>query len=116
MVQQFIPLESPRPKTASSGQYIYQNIQDVDARLWQDLFTALPQHDSSLDKTGPCQPHSPHDVSALACSIIAAHKTTGDKAITVLGAMVFGGPYAEYVEFRRRTRYAVVSGLTVKNY
>jgi hypothetical protein len=39
-----------------------------------------------------------------------------DKAITALGVMVFVGPYAEIVEFLRCTRYAVLSGLAVKNY
>jgi hypothetical protein len=45
LVLQFIPLESPRPKTASSGYYLYQSNQDINAWLWQDPFTALPQHD-----------------------------------------------------------------------
>ncbi len=120
LVQQFIPLESPRPKTANSEHYLYQGIQDVNARLWQDPFTALPQHDSSLYNTGLCQSH--HDVKALACSIIDAHKKHRDKAdkmdkaIIILGVMVFGGPYVENIESRRRTRYAVLSGLAVKNY
>ncbi len=116
LVQQFIPLESPRPKTANSVHYLYPGIQDVDARLWQDPLTALPQHDSSPYDTGLCQQQPHHDISALACSIIGAHKTSGNKAITVIGVMFFGGPYAEDIEFRMRTRYAVVSGLAVKNY
>lgn len=116
LVQQFIPLESPRPKTANSAHYFYPGIQDVNARLWQDPFTALPQHDSSLYNAGLCQSQSHHDVTALACSIIDAHKKSRDKAITILGVMVFGGPYAENVESRMRTRYAVLSGLAVKNY
>ena len=116
LVQQFIPLESPRPKAATSEHYLYQSIQDVDARLWQDPFTALTQHDSSLYDTDFCQPQPHHDISALACSIIDAYKKSGDKAVTVLGVMVFGGPYAENVESRRRTRYAVLSGLAVRNY
>jgi hypothetical protein len=115
LVQQFIPLDSPRPKTASALHDLYQGIQDVDARLWQDPFTALSQHETSSHDTGLCQAKSHHDVKALGCSIYA-HTTPGDKAITVLGVMVFGGPYAEDIEFRRRTRYAVVSGLAAKNY
>jgi hypothetical protein len=34
----------------------------------------------------------------------------------ILGAMMFGGPYVEDAESRRRTRYAVVSGLMVSGY
>jgi hypothetical protein len=119
LVEQFIPLESPRPKAASSGYYFYPNIQDVNARLWQDPFTTLPQQDSPLDNTEPCPlrlQQSHHDVKDLACSIIGAHNKFRDKPVTVLGVMVFGGPYAEDIEFRMRTRYAVLSGLAVKNY
>ena len=39
-----------------------------------------------------------------------------DKTVTVLGVMVFGGLYVENVESRRRTRYAVLSGVAIKNY
>jgi hypothetical protein len=39
-----------------------------------------------------------------------------NQKITVLGVMVSGGSYAENIESRRRTRYAILSGLAVKDY
>jgi hypothetical protein len=38
------------------------------------------------------------------------------RAVAVLAAMVFGGPYPEDAEHRRRARYATLSGLKVAGY
>ncbi|MFO1417736.1 MAG: hypothetical protein U1E83_03620 [Methylotetracoccus sp.] len=82
----------------------------VDARLWADPFDA-PRRDSLSS--------DPH-VTGLADfgGQIAAHVTdpTGSRPVVFLGVMLDGGPYAENVESRRRTRYAVISGLSVSGY
>jgi len=120
LVQQFAPLESPRPMTPNAANYSYQAIEDVNARLWQDPFAAeLKQHGSSSLDTEICSGQASrqhHDVPALACSIVEIREKFGSKTINVLGVMVFGGPYAEDAESRRRARYAVLSGLAVKGY
>ncbi len=119
LVQQFAPLESPRPIIPNVANHSYQDIEDVNARLWQDPFAALTQHDPSPLNTEICpglESRQHHDVVALACSIVEFHKKVKGKTINVLGVMVFGGPYAEDAESRRRTRYAVLSGLAVKDY
>jgi len=111
--QHFMPLESPRPVAPNSGQYTYQAIEDVNARLWQDPFTAITQHkESPCADAKKCTPDQWHDIDALDNSVDEGHK----KTITVLGVMVFGGSSVDNVESRRRTRYAVLSGLAVKGY
>lgn len=110
-----MPLESPRPITNDSGRYAYQAIQDVNARLWQDPFTAIAQHEDQpcLDKKN-CSQDQHHDIDKLGNSVDNNHKNT----ITIFGVMVFGDFYVEHVEWRRRTRtrYAVLSGLAVNGY
>lgn len=109
---QFNPLESPRPTTPNSGRYAYQSIEDVNARLWQDPFTVVDQHKSSCSGTEKCPLDLHHEIDKLGDSVDPSHKET----ITVLGVMVFGGSSIDNVENRRRTRYAVLSGLAVKGY
>ena len=38
----------------------------------------------------------------------------GDAGVFVIAVMLFGGPYAEQIESRRRTRYAVLAGLRAR--
>ena len=119
LVQQFAPLESPRPMAPNAPSYSYRDIEDVDARLWQDPFAALKQHDSSSLNMDICSGQGlrqHHEVTTLACSIVEIHKEFNSNIINVLGVMVFDRPYAEDAESRRRTRYAVLSGLAVKGY
>ncbi|MEY3788179.1 MAG: hypothetical protein RLZ75_2386, partial [Pseudomonadota bacterium] len=128
VVQHLNPLDSPRPtippdKVSSR----YANIEDVNARLWQDPFSVISKHDpeskeeaqirspsASLTKDAPSENSliSKHSIAAFIGSI----NDIGSKNITVLGVMVSGSDYAENIEARRRTRYAVLSGLAVKNY
>lgn len=82
----------------------------VDARLWADPFDA-PRRDSLSSV--------PHDTGfADFGGQIAAHiaDPLGSRPLLFLGVMLDGGPYAENVESRRRTRYAVISGLSVSGY
>ncbi len=106
LAQQLIPLESPRPTTPNAVDYFYRNIEDVNARLWQDPFTAITQHEKPCPDKDKCSTKQHHEITTL----------NDTKPITVLGVMVFGGPSAENVEWRRRTRYAVLSGLAVQGY
>jgi hypothetical protein len=78
----------------------------VDARLWQDPFTAVERE---LTKSGkgdleqPCAVKpSEHCDSPL---------TRKDNEALVIGVTMSAAPYAEDAEHRRRTRYAVLAGL-----
>lgn len=82
----------------------------VDARLWADPLDA-PRRDS---KSGETHATNLGDFGGQ----IAGHILGSEKGsrVVFLGVMVDGGPYSESVEMRRRTRYAVISGLSVSGY
>jgi hypothetical protein len=115
LAHQLNPLDSPRPAIPDSKSAQYFPIQDINARLWQDPFNAILQHEAvSLDKNKATE--DKHSINALIKSIVDKSSKMNLKKITVLGVMVPGGAYAEDIEDRRRTRYAVLSGLAVKEY
>ncbi|MCX7067501.1 MAG: hypothetical protein NTW85_07405 [Methylococcales bacterium] len=123
-------LDSPRPTIPDKINAQYVNIEDVDARLWQDPFTAILRHnptnksETNTNEADICFDISPkskdkcfskHSVDAF-IQVIADMSNNQKQAVTVLGVMVSGGDYVENIEDRRRTRYAVLSGLAVKGY
>ncbi len=126
LAHQLNPLDSSRPPIPSSQSSHYVNIQDINARLWQDPFSAISDAETDNEKTDkaphswkqltdPADKRSKHTIDALVGSILEM-STSKNQPITVLGVMVSGGAYAENVEERRRARYAVLSGLAVKEY
>jgi hypothetical protein len=131
LTNHFNPLDSPRPTIPNSKSLQYVNIEDIEARLWQDPFTAISQHkhdadapkddcpsdkqtvktDKKIKDTTKCK----HNLSALTGSIVGKSNSNNPQ-ITILGVMVPGSSSTEDIEDRRRTRYAVLSGLAVKEY
>ena len=98
------PFKASRPpKTPEKTNSALHEREDVQARLWQDPFSAVMIHRSPDMESDP---HG-HRVTDLAEQII--HKNSDE--IVVLGVMVNGGPYAEDVEARTRFRYAALSAL-----
>ncbi|MDP3589580.1 MAG: hypothetical protein Q8R54_03470, partial [Methylobacter sp.] len=125
LAHQLNPLDSPRPIVPKDMSSEYVNIQNVNARLWQDPFSAVSDAPAPQEKDGnkvcssslsteQADIKCKHTFNALANSI--ANMSRNNPNVTVLGVMVPGGSYAENVEYRRRTRYAVLSGLAVKEY
>ena len=133
-----IPLESSRPHHVEKVKNRIVGLEDVDARLWQDPFTAVNRHIkekkpqdvlfsiSGLEGTvevirgnefeatvkGAINPENPYNrLFELQLKVAQA-----EGKLIVLGAMVFGGSYPADEEHRRRMRYAVVSGLAASNY
>lgn len=91
--------------------------QDVEARLWQDPLGVVQR--ARETERAPAQAAKRaasaathlHDVACLQAKIAAnAAGGAGANAI-VLAVMLRGGPYSEFVEQRRRTRYAVLAAL-----
>src|SRR5262245_16854571 len=113
-----LPLESARPHETVPAAASAIGEQDVRARLWQDPFEVVPRPakretpDQQLKRVTDDPLHAP---ATLARQIEGAIATPGAR-VTILGVMVFGSPYAEDVELRRRTRYAVLSGLAARRY
>jgi hypothetical protein len=112
------PLETARPAGDGHSTSLSQiGYQDVEARLWQDPFAvravALPPRDLRQQRH-PARDdpqHSPEKLSQLGDRALEQ-----DPNLEIVGAMVFGGTYAEGVEMRRRARYAVISGLHKSGY
>ncbi len=113
-----LPLESARPHDAVPPAASAIGEQDVRARLWQDPFEVVPRaarresREERLVRFGKDLLHQP---DSLTLQLERATKE-GNPKVTVLGVMVFGTPYAEDVETRRRMRYAVLSGLAARHY
>ncbi|HET7793337.1 MAG TPA: hypothetical protein VFL64_08120 [Rhizobacter sp.] len=113
------PLQGTRP--AANEPRVEQRFaeQDIDARLWQDPFGAVERGREEVAKKLPpgTQPTEAErrDPARLVATIEEKFKD-GVTEVDVLAVMVPGGPYAEQVESRRRTRYAVLAGLNASHH
>ncbi|MDM0114527.1 hypothetical protein QTI66_20410 [Variovorax sp. J22R133] len=102
-----LPVNEPRIQQASV-------MQDVDARLWQDPFGAIArarEEAAKRDAKKAAEADKRHTARALREDIVARMATSGRK-VEVFAVMLPGGPYSDNIESRRRTRYAVLAGLS----
>ena len=117
------PFKGVRPSVPE----IKEPSEKIRARLWQDPFQAVLDHVKAIKAKGK-QEKVKEETKRKLDSIVAGQinlikcqkenftnkdflKRLENNEVTVLGAMVFGGPYAELVESRIRQRYAVLSAL-----
>ncbi len=113
-----LPLESARPHDAAAPVATAIGEQDVRARLWQDPFEVVPRpsrRETPRQRAARLADDPLHRPESLTAQLDAAGANPGAR-VTILGVMVFGTPYAEDVESRRRMRYAVLSGLAARHY
>src|SRR5262245_10197113 len=113
-----LPLESARPHETVATAASAIGEQDVRARLWQDPFEVVPRpakRETAEQRLKRVKDDLLHAPASLAGQLDEAIATPGTR-VTILGVMVFGSPYAEDVELRRRMRYAVLSGLATRHY
>jgi len=111
IVVKSIPLESRRPVDPERVKLTHAGRQDIEARLWEDPFTAM-RHVKGRSPEQRCKESledRAHHPDALRKSI--AYRADRGHAVSVLPVMVPGGPYFEDGEARRRSRYAVVFAL-----
>ncbi len=111
IVVKSIPLESRRPVDPERVKLSHAGRQDIEARLWEDPFTAM-RHVKGRSPEERCKEaleDRAHHPDALHKSI--AYRAEREHAVSVLPVMVSGGPYFEDGEARRRSRYAVVFAL-----
>ncbi|MBU1664729.1 MAG: hypothetical protein KKG92_04925, partial [Gammaproteobacteria bacterium] len=102
------PLIGTRPDQPVAG-VDSVGVQQAEARLWQDPFSAVARH----------QDKHPGDGHALDWLSEQAGKKCGaneDCTVAALGILLPGSPYVGAEEFRRRIRYAVVSALGAAGY
>jgi hypothetical protein len=98
------PLQGVRPElTEAQPRDSGWSEEKVEARLWQDPMAAVAKVDEE-DNSGK----SPSG-GISKCDHNLSIKL--NEKISVIGVMIPGGAYSEMNEVRRRTRYAVLSGL-----
>jgi len=111
------PLETSRPALTEPHIERIEAAQDVEARLWQDPFGAVDKaREQMLKQDGGQKADQLHIKSRFAKELRKQIKLGDKGGAVVLAVMVSGGPYAEQVEGRRRTRYAVLAGLKARGF
>lgn len=112
------PLESSRPSAGETRVEIRVAAQDTDARLWQDPFGAVSKarerSDKPVDAAG--KDRARHSEMRFTEELARRAGQAGEGGVFVVAVMLYGGPYAEQVESRRRMRYAVLAGLQSRGF
>ena len=120
VAQQQVPLQGSRP--ASTERRVGEQL--VDARLWQDPFTAVADYLAKSPSLKPenCDGHNGRykDIETYCrppATGQASEKATPDALPNLtLVVSVSGAPYWEDQEARRRKRYAVLAGLNAEGF
>jgi len=111
------PLETSRPATSGPHFERLEAAQDIDARLWEDPFRAVARARERIQKSpGGEKDQNRHSEERFADELARQQRLAGDGGVFVVAVMLFGGPYAEQVESRRRLRYAVLAGLQSRGF
>jgi hypothetical protein len=138
VVVQQLPLEITRPMPSHVLRDDYPALQRMPARLWEDPFAAVAAdsdpHSRGASTAPETRSHEPEPRSVetdarARVPELRLRETSVDElknelrkygpkspCASVMPVMVFGGPYGEYSEVRRRTRHAVISGLLRSSY
>jgi hypothetical protein len=104
------PFKTSRQSIPDKAKSQVQESTSVEARLWEDPFEAVKRSKDYQDpKAGGLD-------SIQKGRIAEKILKTQDEALVILGVMVLGGEYAESSEMRRRSRYALLSGLVEQGY
>jgi hypothetical protein len=138
VVVQQTRLDSARPAPGEAKGLLSRSLhQDVETRLWQDPFYAVAQFRerkrqeavqegqlgrprSVLSNDDPLPPDNTHhiedDLKIWLYSMMCKEQVRDRDKVRLLMPMLVGGRDEESAEMRRRTRYAVISGLTNANF
>lgn len=113
-----VPLQGLRPPTE-----LREPAEQVRARLWQDPFTTVLDYLLTQPNKGAASPE-PEICPLIATQGLLIQESVKKGSlpqtiaalgkhgtVTILGVMVFGGPYSEDTELRIRQRVAVLSAL-----
>jgi hypothetical protein len=112
------PFQDVRPGDATTPAYRHapSEDQDIEARQWEDPFSAVAIARRVTQSTKGGSASSPSDDDSHSTTRLSADRLKDPGHMLVLGAMVPGAPYADDIETRRRTRYAVLAGLYQEGY
>ena len=106
-----VPLETTRQPVNEVRLSQQQDVQDIDARLWQDPYAAVAKARAEAAKRDPKNAASFDADRTLQLKNGITQKVKAHKHVEILVVALLAGPYSENVESRRRARYAVVSAL-----
>jgi len=101
------PFQDTRPPSTAATQHPHESDdgQNIEARLWEDPLNAI----ALARRNALNQQLDPYPAESLWSAVEKAEKKHAK--ILVMAVMVTGEPYADDMETRRRTRYAVLAGL-----
>jgi hypothetical protein len=107
------PLQTSRPTQAGFPVGFNRDLQDVEARLWQDPLRTTAEHETQVQSQKDVSvENSLHAVEALRKRL----RSPDSSSSLVLAVMIQGGSYAEYSETRLRMRQAVLEALGAQSY
>jgi uncharacterized membrane protein len=102
-------LTSSRPAAPKGFDSPPTGLEQIEARLWEDPLRAAFEH-KIAGKSDQKPTYSKHLAEAIRADIKQGHE------VMIMPAIISGAPYAEDQERRRRSRYALLSGLHVAGY
>jgi hypothetical protein len=109
-----LPLEGSRPPTVEKSIPELRGVQDVDARLWQDPFATVADRLTRFSELKPENCPNPELKRKLKDHCQSPLEKAAAQQLLVVS--VSGAPYSEDQEARRRTRYAVLAGLSAEGF
>jgi hypothetical protein len=105
------PLETRRPSLSDTHLERHEAVQNIDAGLWQDPYSAVANARVQSSRFPGCvredreRPGEKRFADELKRQALAGGESSGGVVVlVVLVVLVSGGPYAEPVESRRRMR------------
>jgi hypothetical protein len=107
-----LPYIVSRPSLSDPAWRPFVARQDVDARLWQDPFAAVTQHIEQAQSRARGSEVDRAELDRHSADSMATGLRRDLSKTVLMPVMLPGGRHGEDIEGRRRTRYAVVAGLS----
>lgn len=106
----YAPMDSMRPPHESSREDILLTGENILSRMWQDPFQAVEKHEKRHTEM------LPHEHTKCRLMINPEDNENAIDSLLVLPVLTTAGIYAEDIEKRLRSRYAVLSALHTAGY
>lgn len=107
-------LDTPRPAAPGGVEVRSQVSQNVSARLWQDPLSVVLKEAGEGAFTGV--PPSFSKLKNLSDALTAHPQATNCNDVLLMRVLMLHGSYGQIIEFRGRTRFAVLTSLWTNGY